>query len=250
MAFLEQQFRGSRFSGGVIPLEVLGDLAALRDMVVEVAKWRFFERNPGRLRVPRGFSESVRLNLVGLRDGSAIAEIDLVESPGIFPGFGLYRDDFEGAVELVVQSIDSRAAGPILPSDYYAYFDRVGRSLLPGESAVFSVPSSGISASLNQEKRRSLVSFSRLREFTDQVTFRGLVPEMDQDRMSFELQLAHGSKVEVPFDPSIPTSSGRRSIAIPLLIPLVSWLWESAGLTWLASSSRGSPLSISCRWIP
>ena len=200
MAFLEQRFRGSRFSGGVIPLEVLGDLAALREMVVAVAKWRFFERNPDRQRVPRGFSDSVRLNLVGIRDGSAVVEIDLVESPGVFSGFGAYREQFADAVGFVVRSVNSPSGVPILPPDHYAYFDRVGRSLRQGEAVVFSIPSSGASASLDQERRHSLVAFSRLREFTDEVVFRGLVPEIDQDHMTFELQPAHGPKVEVSLD--------------------------------------------------
>ena len=70
-----------------------------------------------------------------------------------------------------------------------------------GESADFSVPSSGASASLDQDRRRRLVSLSHLREFTDEFTLRGLVPEMDQDRMSFELQPACGSKVGVSLSP-------------------------------------------------
>ena len=195
MAFLEQRFRGSRFSGGLIPLEVLGDLAALREMVVAVAKWRFFECNPDRERVPRGFSDSVRLNLVGIRDGSAVVEIDLVDSPVFFSGFGAYREQFADAVGFVVRSVNSPSGVPILPPDHYAYFDRVGRSLRQGEAVVFSIPSSGASACLDQERRRSLVAFSRLREFTDEVVFRGLVPEMDQDHMTFELQPAHGPRV-------------------------------------------------------
>ncbi|MXY47133.1 MAG: hypothetical protein F4Y44_09140, partial [Chloroflexi bacterium] len=64
--FLRPRLQGRRFDDGGIPLEFLSDLAALQEMVLEVAKWRFLERNPERQRSPRGFTKDVHLKLTGL----------------------------------------------------------------------------------------------------------------------------------------------------------------------------------------
>ena len=71
--FLRPRLRGSRFDNGEIPLEVLGDLVALGEMVQEVAKWRFLKENPQRQRIPRGFTDSVNLKLTRVERGSGHA---------------------------------------------------------------------------------------------------------------------------------------------------------------------------------
>src|SRR5271165_729147 len=75
--FFKPKMVGGRFEGHAIPLELLRDLAVLEEMVVEVAKWRYLEDNPGRTRSPRGFSEGISLSLAAVGEGSAIATIVL-----------------------------------------------------------------------------------------------------------------------------------------------------------------------------
>ena len=199
MAFFEHHLHGTRFERGVVPLEVLGDFAAFREMVLEVAKWRFLSRNPSRQRVPRGFTDNFSFNLVGLREGSAVCEIELGTPHGSFSSeYGPYYEDFTGALESIIDAVSSDDPGARMPLGYYAYFDRIGRSLREGELLEFRLPSKGVSASLDQSRRRDLLAISRLTEFTNEVTLRGYVPEMDQDRKTFELQPAHGPKVVAP----------------------------------------------------
>ncbi len=199
MAFFEHHLHGLRFEGGVVPLEVLGDLAAFREMVLEVAKWRFFSRNPGRQRVPRGFTDNFSFNLVGLREGSAVCDIELDAPKGSLSSeYGPFYEDFRGALESIIAAVDSDDPETKMPLDYYAYFDRVGRSLREGEMLEFRLPSKGVAASLDRGRRQDLLAKSRLSEFTNEVTLRGYVPEMDQDRMLFELRPAYGPKVSAP----------------------------------------------------
>ena len=81
--FLRPRLTGRRFEGHAIPLEFLKDLAVLEEMIVEVAKWRFLEKNPDRTRSPRGFTKGIELKLTGVEDGSAIAVISLVVASGM-----------------------------------------------------------------------------------------------------------------------------------------------------------------------
>lgn len=182
-----------------MPLEVLGDLAAFREMVLEVAKWKFLARNPNRQRVPRGFSDHFSFNLVRLREGSAVCDIELGARHGTLSSeYGPYFEDFSDALESIIDAVSSDNPGTRMPLGYYAYFDRVGRSLREGELLEFRLPTKGVSAKLDQSRRLNLLGLSRLNEFTNEVTLRGYVPGMDQDRMTFELQPAHGHKVSAP----------------------------------------------------
>lgn len=202
---LRPHLHGARFENGEIPLEVLGDLAALREMVLEVAKWRFLQEHPTRQRSPRGFTDNVDLKLTGLERGSAIPIIGLSSRQPALPGVQEpYQEYIEQAMKCIINAVDSPESDALssaniqMPRKYFAYFDRVGRSLRQGESIEFCFPSGKISAQLDQKKRRNLLAISHIRELTSEVTLRGSVSEMDQDRMTFELQPIYGHKITGP----------------------------------------------------
>lgn len=203
--FLRLKFTGARFAGGRIPLNVLGDLVALQGMVLEVAKWRYIEDNPPRRRVPRGFSEGIALNLTGLGEGSAVPVIGLAQSlPASNGGSEFYHSYLEGAWGYIVGAVEEvgRGSHPVysgdLPLSYLAYFDKVGRSLQDEEVLHLSAPGRSAPAQLTKEVRLRLVEISRIKEFTAEVALRGVVSEMDQDGMTFELDPVCGRKVSGP----------------------------------------------------
>ena len=205
--FLRPRLEGARFDDGGVPLEFLSDLVALRELVLEVAKWRFLENHPERQRSPRGFTNDVGLKLIGLEGGSATPVIGLSanQSLALIPEVP-YQRYLEEAVEYIVQDIDDVGTGASaspsgrLPRKYYAYFDRIGRSLREGEHIDFSVPSGTVRGRLDRDTRRKLLAISNIRELTQEVSLRGLVPEADQDRMTFELQPIYGHKVSGPIE--------------------------------------------------
>ena len=82
-----------------------------------------------------------------------------------------------------------------LPDEYLRYFDRFGRRLHEGESIEFNSRSGVDAARLTKASRRKLIRASRISEITEEVFIRGSIPEMDQDRMTFELQSLEGRKI-------------------------------------------------------
>ena len=204
-AFLRPRLRGARFEDASIPLQVLADLAALREMVIEVAKWRFLEANPDRRRAPRGFTNRIELKLTGIEEGSAVPVIDLVSTESSLNGLSLpYQDYYEMARDDIVRTVasvsENAQTGDIitLPSKYLGYFNRVGRGLRDREYFEFDVPNGSTPARLTREVRNTLLQAASITEITQEINLRGTVPEADQDNMSFELQQVHGMKVVCP----------------------------------------------------
>ena len=204
-AFLKPRLRGARFEDASIPLQVLADLAALREMVIEVAKWRFLEANPDRRRAPRGFTNRIELKLTGIEEGSAVPVIDLVPTESSLDGLGLpYQEYYELARDDIANTIASVAENGRLaeniafPSKYLSYFNRIGRGLRDSECFEFDVPNRNAPARLTREARNVLLQAASITEITQEINLRGAVPEADQDNMSFELQQVHGLKVVCP----------------------------------------------------
>ena len=203
--FLRPRLRGSRFDNGEIPLEVLGDLVALGEMVLEVAKWRFLKENPQRQRIPRGFTDSVNLKLTRVERGSATPVISIApRKPGSDRTSFPYQRFFDQAREDIANAIDAvDPDGPgdnnsHLPTKYFAYFNKIGRSLREDESLELPTPCRQTPARLTRQSRLKLVQISRIREFTQEVTLRGSISEVDQTEMTFELQPIYGHKVVGP----------------------------------------------------
>ena len=104
--FLRPRLCGARFEGGVIPLEVLKDLAVLEEMLIGVAKWRFLQEHPERQRLPRGFTKGIELKLSAVEKGSAVPVISLFDtSPRTSMMSGQNRSYFEQARESIVNAI-------------------------------------------------------------------------------------------------------------------------------------------------
>ena len=207
LEFLRSQLHGERFARGEIPLEVLGDFVALRHMVMEVAKWKFLQTNPGRQRIPRGFAESFDLKLTGLEEGSATAVISLVPTrsslgfvqPLNLRYFEMARKEIVDAIDYVGQNghlmIESR-----LPRKYLTYLGKTIRNLREGEYMDVSTPDRRVSARLYKKSLERLLATSQNRDLVRETTLRGSISAADLDKMTFELQPAFGSKISVAIE--------------------------------------------------
>ena len=204
--FLRPRLTGVRFEGGAIPLAMLNELPALGEMIVAVAKWRYLQDHPDRKRTPRGFAESASLRLTGVEEGSAIPVIDLSfvspsspdapELPGMPSVFGKYFEEARDYIIDAISAADRGEAGTYdLPEECLRYFDSFGRRLHEGESIEFDSRSGVDAVRLTKESRRKLVRASKISEVTEEVSIRGSIPEMDQGRMTFELQPLEGRKI-------------------------------------------------------
>lgn len=202
--FLQPRLVGRRFDRHTIPLEFLRDLAALEEMLVDVAKVEFLRANPNRQRSPRRFNDGVSLNLTAVTEGSAVPVIGIeFAEDSLFPAANHVY--FERARDAMIRAIGAAAADQkiteYLPQKILGYFDRFGRSLRADEAVEFDAPDGESPVRLTREIRRKLLFASQVKELTDEVEIRGEVPEADQDDMTFELQMLDGKKVKAPLEP-------------------------------------------------
>lgn len=202
--FLKPRLIGSRFEGGVIPLEVLADFTALGEMIVEVAKWKFRKDNPSRKRVPRGFTDGITLKLTGIEDGSARPIIKLVVAAGMLfpPSAQSYFEDARSAIIGAIHAAEQdKLITSFVPQKLLGYFDRFGRNLNEGEAIEFNDGAGQPATRLNKEIRRKLVLASEEEEITDVIVCHGSIPEMDQQAKTFHLRLLDGAIVKAKLTP-------------------------------------------------
>jgi hypothetical protein len=194
--FVKPHLEGQRFADHSIPLELLKDFSALEEMLIAVAKWEYLRENPGRERVTKNFSRGLELKLAQVEEGSAIAAIVLSFSTLIPSHTATY---LERARTQVIEAIASAADGqqPALPSQFLAYFDRLGRGLRDDESMSFT-RNNGTAARLTPTVRKRLIDAAHIQSWSEEIFLRGKVCEFDPARGSFELELRDGSKVKAP----------------------------------------------------
>jgi len=202
--FLKPRLSGSRFNGGVIPLEVLADFAVLEEMFVEVAKWKYREAFPNRKRVPTGFLDGVSLNLTGIEEGSAIGVIKLVIAATTFLGAQpqIYLDEAKSAILGAIGAAEvNESIDKFLPPKFLGYFNRFGKNLEDGEAIHFAGDLGKAPVRLTKDIRRRLVLASSEDRVADEVIVHGLIPEVNQQTKTFQIRLLDGSKVIAPITP-------------------------------------------------
>lgn len=194
--FLRPRLTGTRFDEHTLPLDILKDFAALEEMLIEVAKRQYLTEHPDRQRTPKGFTSGLELHLSSVEEGSAIPVITLVFAALFPPNDAQY---LERAREQIVETIASVEQGgqPSLPPELLRYFDRFGRALHNGEAIEFT-RNNGLTTALTPATRQQLLQASQAEVWTEEVTCKGYVPEVDQADYSFELELRNGIKLKAP----------------------------------------------------
>jgi len=204
--FWSPRFIGERFDEHTLPLEVLKDLAALEELVVEAAKQLYLKDHSDRQRLPKGFLDSVSIHLKTVGGGSAVPEMYLEYSfaDSLFPPetkkyFELARDAIIQAVDAVERRLPDLGA---LPESLFSYFDRIGRSLRDSECIEFAPRQVDQPARLTKESRRTLVLASKnAQTYSEEIVLRGCVPEADQQKTTFTFLGFDGRRLEAPLCP-------------------------------------------------
>ena len=192
--FVTHVLHGARFEQHSVPVDVLPELSAYRDLVVAVARALFFARNPTRKRVDRGFEDGFRLVLRAITDpGCAGCPLERVGSSSapqrsLFPTDGT-ADVFEQARDLIAATIDAVGSGaevpPGFPGEAAAAFNGFGRTLRDDEH--IAIVTAGRTVRYDRARRKRLVL---LRETTyeDRCDVVGQVVAFDTDKKSFDLR--------------------------------------------------------------
>lgn len=161
---LRLRYVGERFSGGRLPVEVLGDLPAFRELVLSYAKDEWLARNQLRKRLPKGFAARLNFDLIAVEDGSAVPVIRWKREAGqaTLPGFD---DDMASVVDTALRNIADLFVGadaPALSSDKVRALNRFGANLRPEESIeVLGGGESGVVVSITPAIRKRLIAQGR-----------------------------------------------------------------------------------------
>jgi hypothetical protein len=173
------RYVGSRFNGARLPLDVLSDLPAFRDLLVSYAKDGWRKRHEGRERLPKGFDKSISFDLVAIEEGSAMPKLNWSRKVAqeMLPGF---VDELEALVSNSYADIVSLVDGAgqnkfprTLSSEHVRALNKLGSGLLDGERIEFqnSVGQDSKVVFLDAYRRRALIT--RVRE-TYQARFEGV----------------------------------------------------------------------------
>lgn len=184
-----------------MPVEVLPELTAYRDLVLSVARALFFAENPSRVRTPKGFEAGFQLILDGITEGSAVPHIARRVAPETMFVEG---DIFYRARDVVEQGIAAAASGAVLPTvlsrDVLTRFASFGRTLLPTERMIVGKPNQPGGAVYNRDVRHELLRLS-MTDYEDDVDLIGVACEADKDAESFALRTTDGRRVDVRSSP-------------------------------------------------
>jgi hypothetical protein len=163
------RYVGARFEGHRMPLDVLPDLSAFRDLLVSLVKaeWRAVHVN--RERLPRGFEKSLSFDLVEIGDGSAVPKLewDRNNVQMLLPEF---KDELEGLVDnsynkalALFDGADGHELSYRLNSENIRALNRFGSGLLDDEKIEFlgSEGADGNVIYLDSRRRKRLIMRDR-----------------------------------------------------------------------------------------
>lgn len=160
------KYVGARFEGTRLPLDVLGDLPAFRDLLVSYAAAEWRKTHTDRERLPRNFEKGLLFDLVGIEDGSAMPRIEWdrrapqPQLPDMMDEIEmLVSTSFERVISLFDHATGLTAALDLTPDNIRA-LKRFGGNLLPDEKIEFpgSRGSDGNVVFLDKYRRERLMT--------------------------------------------------------------------------------------------
>jgi hypothetical protein len=160
------RYVGARFDRHRLPLDVLPDLSAFRDLLVSYVKAEWRATHDKRIRLPKGFERSIAFDLVEIGDGSAVPKLewDRQTAQSLLPEFNNALEDLvDHAYTQVIELIDGAAenipsAG--LPPESIRALNRFGSGLLGNEKIEFlgSQGKDGNVVFLDSYRRKRLIT--------------------------------------------------------------------------------------------
>lgn len=163
------RYVGARFSNARLPLDVLADLPAFRDLLVSYAKDRWRASNPDRQRLPKGFDQSISFDLIRIEDGSAVPAMawNRQVAQASLEGF---TDELEDIVDRSFTDVVTLFANAgiqrfprSLSSEQIRALNRFGAGLRESERIEFlgSGPSNDNTPYLDPARRKSIITHVR-----------------------------------------------------------------------------------------
>jgi hypothetical protein len=167
------RYVGARFAGARLPLDVLSDLPAFRDLLAAYAKEHWRALNQQRRRLPKGFDRSISFDLIALEEGSAVPKLDWSrrDLQEVLPGFaGEMEELVSSSYDELVAVIDGVSVNRFpkaLSPEQIGALNKFGTGLRDSEKIEFvgSRGTDGNVVYLNTARRKALIT--RVRETYD-----------------------------------------------------------------------------------
>lgn len=205
--FFKPKLEGHRFDDHTLPVSMLEDFSAFEELVFELAKKIYLEKNPSRKRVPKGFTENVYLKLSNIEEGSTIPKILIAAVTSLTsPTIPIQNTEnfsyFEQAREKVFELVENVNAGKSIEIEtkFLNYFNRIGKNLEEGETIDFlNEPTSSRNIKFNKNTRRKiLLSRNENLEYSEKIKENILIPSIDKKNQIFKIEI-NGNIIECPF---------------------------------------------------
>lgn len=198
--FLELTFNGGRFSSHSLPVDVVGELATVQQLIEKVAHHLFLEQNEGKRRVPKGFFDAAQLYLAASADNCFTAKLRRPPSAKL----GLFESTlFDTARNLVLSAIAAIAIGQALPTEFPAdaieTLSALGRRLEDDESLIMRDVSSAVQATVTQATRKKFAE-QCARPLETIATLDGEIELFNDERLTALLRTKTRERVEIGFE--------------------------------------------------
>lgn len=196
--FFKPKLEGHRFDDHTLPVNMLEDFSAFEELVFELAKKIYLEKNPLRKRVPKGFTENVYLKLSSIEEGSTIpyiliAAVTSLSTPTIPVQNTDYFSYFEQSRDKVFELVENANSGKSIEIDnkFLNYFNRIGKNLEEGETIDFlNEPNSNRNIKFSKNTRRKiLLSRNEKLEYSEKIKENILIPSIDKKNRSFKIEI-------------------------------------------------------------
>lgn len=192
-------YDGDRFKEHRFPLDLVDDLLMLRNMTIEMAKAIYLEKNPGRQRVPKNFTNGISIELESIEPGSTIPKLVLITAmSGLFPHKN--TEFFTEAPERIKSAIEAAHLGhdfkDILPNSVLNHFNQLGSNLKDDERIVFGDKTNSKIILDKESRKRLVLAASKSKEYNGPCELRGIITALDKERKTFEIQTINGSKIK------------------------------------------------------
>ena len=193
---------GARFNAPGMPVNAAREVEFFHDAILQAARQRWLDANPGRTRVPAGFADAFDLRLTGVRPGSAKPQLLLHRPPSVSDGDWAEWEPFYTAGRDVVANAfleatrtgqPPRSATPQLTTQ----LRKVGSTLREDERIVLGSPrETGVRVAVDTAVRAALQASALpiLPEYSE-VALEGVIVEYDGLSRSFRLNTLNGSAV-------------------------------------------------------
>ncbi|MBL9180559.1 MAG: hypothetical protein JNN17_00265 [Verrucomicrobiaceae bacterium] len=197
--FIQPRFVGPRFEGHTLPLSAAKDLAAYEELVLELAKHLFREKQTDRVRVPKGFAQGFSLHIQRIDDGSTKPALVAMMLGSLLTDPPIEIIESKNLINAVIATEAEQAFPTGFPKEFYSYFNRIGRSLEQGEYIEW-LPESPVNKTVLTPVKRKRLVLAHRETYEREVSLVGLVEELNAPKRTGTLSSLENQTVTFAFD--------------------------------------------------